>query len=298
MHTYHIPLPLRFQWLNSGIVVNILARLLASPKKGRKGYDKVWMLRWIMVKQLTGMSYRDIASMTGTDIDHSTFVKFKRRLITHNKLARMFQFLITGALASLTPLNLVLDSSFVQTYSKKQELGSAYSGYKQKNGFKVHQIIDEGSRLPLRQAATDGAAADIVWGRRLIRSGPASWNVRSLVADKGYDADDFVHQIKQKWKDAQVGIPIRATSQKSMTRDEQRQTLNYRLKAKPRTLTKKLLNTRTEIERYFSRKKRVFRLGEERTRHLKNFRANCYLTAIMEVLEWLSKNPLLRVLFT
>ncbi len=41
-----------------------------------------------------------------------------------------------------------------------------------------------------------------------------------------------------------------------------------------------------EIERYFSRKKRVFRLGEERTRHLKNFRANCYLTSIMEILEW------------
>jgi hypothetical protein len=50
-----------------------------------------------------------------------------------------------------------------------------------------------------------------------------------------------------------------------------------------------LYRKRTEIERYFSRKKHVFHLGEEQTRHLKNFHANCYLTSIMEILEWSTK---------
>lgn len=57
-------------------------------------------------------------------------------------------------------------------------------------------------------------------------------------------------------------------------------------------LKKRFPNKRGEIERYFSRKKRVFNLGEERTRTLKNFRANCYLTSIMEILEWTTKPEL------
>ena len=52
-----------------------------------------------------------------------------------------------------------------------------------------------------------------------------------------------------------------------------------------------LYKRRTEIERYFSRLKRVFRLGEEKTRHFENFQANAYLTSCMAILEWLSKQP-------
>ena len=88
-----------------------------------------------------------------------------------------------------------------------------------------------------------------------------------------------------------MGIPIRRVrlSQKpDQLNNIEGQAHNYQAKAKMRTLNKKFLNLRTEIERYFSRKKRVFKLGEERTRHLKNFRANCYLTSIMEILEWMS----------
>ena len=63
------------------------------------------------------------------------------------------------------------------------------------------------------------------------------------------------------------------------------------MKYKDRSFDRSLYKKRTEIERYYSRKKRVFNLGEERTRHLKNFRANCYLTSIMEILEWLANHP-------
>lgn len=43
----------------------------------RRGYDKVLMFRWLMYRQVMGCSYRDLESMTG--IDHSTFIKFRKR---------------------------------------------------------------------------------------------------------------------------------------------------------------------------------------------------------------------------
>jgi len=57
-------------------------------------------------------------------------------------------------------------------------------------------------------------------------------------------------------------------------------------------------NKLSEIERYFSRKKRVFNLGEERTRGLKNFEANCHLTSIAEILEWSTTPQIWWTLFT
>ncbi|MBI2888854.1 MAG: hypothetical protein HYY10_02940, partial [Candidatus Liptonbacteria bacterium] len=64
---------------------------------------------------------------------------------------------------------------------------------------------------------------------------------------------------------------------------------NRFLKSLPRTLHRKLLASRTEIERYFSRKKHVFHLGEERTRGLTNLEANCTMTSIMEYLEYIAR---------
>jgi hypothetical protein len=75
------------------------------------------------------------------------------------------------------------------------------------------------------------------------------------------------------------------------TRDAQsgENTYNMAMKRKGRSHDRSLYKKRTEIERYFSRKKHVFHLGEEKTRHFKNFRANCYFTSIMEILEWSAK---------
>ncbi|MBI2591194.1 MAG: transposase, partial [Candidatus Brennerbacteria bacterium] len=60
------------------------------------------------------------------------------------------------------------------------------------------------------------------------------------------------------------------------------------IKSLPRSHSNKLYRTRTEIERYFSRKKNVFHLGEEKTRGIKAFEANCYMTSIMEYLEYIA----------
>lgn len=238
------------------------------------------MFQWLMYKQVMGCSYRDLESMTS--IDYSTFIKFRKRLVLIGWFETIFKKLVTQIVPTLDSITAIIDSSFVETYSKHDEIGSEYSGYKQKNGFKLHQVIDYQSRLPLLQMCTPGARADITWGSNLIRAAPKNWKVKEVLADKGYDADQFVHDIKLKWKKVKVGISLRRLVYPGNW-------LNQFLRRWPRSLNLTLLNKRTEIERYFSRKKRVFKLGEEKTRHLKNFQANCYLTSIMEILEWMSR---------
>lgn len=295
MHYQHIPVFARFQWLNHPQVVDILGRLLRPPARGRKGYDKVMMFRWLIYKQLmTRCTYRDLESMTG--VDYSTFIKFRKRLSLNHWFHAAFATLVKKAVNEMKKLNLVLDSSFVETYSKRNEPGSEYFGYKKKNGFKLHTIIDYESRLPLVQFSTPGARADVVWGANLIRAAPAKWRVKSVVADKGYDSEAFVQEIKAKWKKVKVGIPVRRTNQEKVAGHPDGSTtlttggwLNRFLKMIDRTLTRGLLNTRGEVERYYSRKKNVFCLGEERTRGLKNFEVNCYLTSIMEHLEYIAR---------
>ena len=284
-----IPCYARFQWMNHPTVRKTLSKFLRPNTKGRKGYDQVIMFCWLMYRQVQGCSYRDLESMSG--IDYSTFVKFRQRLIKKLWFPVIFKTLVSWVVKHQKELKLILDSSFVETYSRKDEIGSEYFGYKEKNGFKLHQIIDYETRLPIIQQATPGARADVIWGLNLIRAAPKSWNVKAFLADKGYDAEYLVMEAKQKWRNAKVGIPIRRvrlSKEPKRLSNVEGQIHNYQTKAKMRTLNKKFLNLRTEIERYFSRKKRVFKLGEEKTRHLKNFRANCYLTSIMEILEWMS----------
>ena len=276
----YIPIYGRFQWLNEQSTNKILGKFLKPPSKGRRGYDKIWMFKWLIYKQVTTCSYRDLETMRG--IDYSTFIKFRQRLIKKLWFPTIFKKLTDNIIGNLKDLTLILDSSFVETYSKKNEVGSEYSGYKKKNGFKLHQIIDYKTRLPLLQFCAPGARADIVWGGNLVRAAPDNWRVKEFLADKAYDADQFVHDIRLKWKGTKVGIPLRDLVHKGSW-------LNQFLRKWPRSLNPKLLNKRTEIERYFSRSKGVFNLGEERTRHLKNFRANCYMVSIMKILEWMSQ---------
>jgi hypothetical protein len=283
--------------LNHPVIGEILERFLKPSQKGRKGYDKISMFKWLMYKQVMGCSYRDLESITS--IDYSTFIKFRKRLIRQLWFPRIFKQLTSLVVSQRDKLFLLLDSSFVQTYSKRDEQGSEYSGFKCKNGFKLHQLIDFDTRIPLNQLSTGGARSDITIAKNLIRGSPKYKNkeIEALTADKGYDGINFVMQVKHKWKGIKVAIPLRRTNQEKI-RGIKESEKNRTSKSAERNLNSRLLNKRTEIERYFSRKKRVFKLGEERTRHLKNFRANCYMTSIMEILEWLSKNHILRVLFT
>ena len=281
-HLKYIPTYARFQWLNSKVVDKVLFLFLKPSTKGRRGYDKTWMFKWLIYKQITGCRYRDLESMTG--VDYTTFIKFRQRLSVQEWFRNIFNELINKLTPEIKDFNLIIDSSFVQTYSKHDEQGSEYFGYKQKNGFKLHQMIDYKTRLPVLQYATPGARADVVWGLKLIRAAPKDWNVKGVLADKAYDADELVMTARNKWKGIKVGIQVRRTSHLKVT-GKPESMINREAKEATRYLKQAFLNKRTEIERYFSRKKRIFNLGEERTRHLKNFRNNCYLTSIVEILE-------------
>ena len=276
----NIPVYARFQWLNHGKVAQVVEKFLPKHKRGRKGYDKVQMFLWLMYKQLMNCSYRDLESMTG--IDYSTFIKFRNRLQNTNWFEKTFKYLSSSIASQLNILNLILDSSFVETYSKHEEYGSGYSGYKEKEGYKLHQFLDFETRLPVLSCVSSGNVHDIEGGKALLQRAPPIWNVQSFAADKGYDSEYFVKSIYEKWKVKDIAIPLRDFP----TGNE----LNRKKRGFRRSRKKSVYRKRTEIERYFSRKKGVFNLGEEKTRHLKNFRDNCCLTSIMEILEWLSKN--------
>jgi len=286
MQYHSIPVFARFQWLNSARVVDVLGRFLPPKPRGRKGYGSVVLMRWLMAKWLMRMTYRDLESMSG--IDYSTFVKFRKRLMASFCLPQIFETLRDSLVGQLDGLQLIIDSSFVETYSGHDESGSEYNGHKEANGFKVHAVIDFETRLPVLQIATPGARADVTLAHTLIGRAPPDWNVRSLAADKGYDSEALVSEVKQKWKRAKVAIPLRKTNHEKRTGHPEHW-YNRFLKSLPRSSNPKLYRKRTEIERYFSRKKNVFRLGEEKTRGFQNFRANAYFTSIMEYLEFLAR---------
>ncbi len=275
MH-HHIPTYQRFQWLNHPLLRKTLTPFFRYRGNGRRGYDKVDLFLWLGYKQLMGCSYRDLESITG--IDHTTFIKFRARLSV--RLPGLFGKLVSKTLTQLSALHLILDSSFVETYSGHDEEGSGYSGYKEANGYKLHQVIDYESRAPILQSVSAGQVADITAGETLVSRAPPSLPVRSFSADKGYDSEYFVHSISKKWH-AVVAIPMR-----HLKFDGNR--TNRTLRGVNRSRDPALYRRRTEIERYFSRKKRVFNLGEEQTRHLKNFRTNCYFVSCLELLERLS----------
>lgn len=277
----NIPVYARFQWLNHPKVVQVVEKFLPKYRTGRRGYDKAVMFQWLIYKQLMNCTYRDLESMTG--IDHTTFVKFRKRLSVRFWFASVFRSLSSFLAEQLESISLILDSSFVETYSKHEEEGSAYSGYKEKEGYKLHQFIDFDTRLPLLQFASAGNMADVNGGKILVNRAPPNWRVDEFSADKGYDSEFFVSEIWGKWE-PKIAIP-----QRNFFFDGNG--LNRKKRGAHRSRDPSLYRKRTEIERYFSRKKNVFNLGEEKTRHLKNFRDNCFLTSIMEILEWLSKHP-------
>lgn len=182
MYQNHIPTYARFQWLNHPRVTHILSQFLKPSPRGRKGYDKVGLFRWLIYRQLMNCSYRDLERMSG--IDYSTFIKFRKRLIRQCWFPRIFKSFTSEIAIHRDAITAILDSSFVQTYSKHGEKGSEYFGYKEKKGFKLHTLIDYHTRLPLLQMVTPGARPDVIWGAHLIRGTPAAWKVTGLLADK------------------------------------------------------------------------------------------------------------------
>lgn len=83
---------------------------------------------------------------------------------------------------------------------------------------------------------------------------------------------------------AKAGIPIKETY-KGKKKDKGGNFLNWQLKAKGRSIKKRIYNRRTSIERGFSVLKRTYHLGKEETRGILNFAKNVYLALISYMLK-------------
>lgn len=254
---------------------------------GRIGYPKDQILGWLLVKKVTNWGYRTVSEMAG--VSHSTLVrgnqKFTREKVYHKLLRHLVKVAYQRGLISASKV--ALDSSFVRTFSQKEEYGSlGWNAKKEAYGFKLHALVDTQTGVPIAIIVGDGLTHDSQLALPLLKKArPWLKKCGYVLADKGYDSLDIVCFISKKLK-AKAGIPLRKKSILAKgKKDRYGNFANWKLKAAGRTFKKSLLNLRTEVERFFSTLKRTYYLGKEQTRGLTAFLGNAYLSCICLLLK-------------
>jgi transposase len=256
------------------------------PRKGfiggRIGYAKESVFKWLLVKKVTNWDYRSVAYVSG--ISHSTLVRRNQQFIKENVYQEFFQYLVKQAVRKglIEGEKVALDSSFVKTYSKKEEEGSCgWNEFKKSYGFKLHALIDVKTKFPLALLVTNGLLHEGHIAIPLLkRAKPYLKKHGFVLADKGYDDCDIIAWIVKHLK-SKAGIPMRRKSKLAKGKPHRYgNLLNWRLKATGRTFKKSIYRLRTEIERFFSSLKRRFHLGKELTRGIQAFTRNAYLSLI------------------
>lgn len=252
---------------------------------GRIGYDKKILFVWLLMKKVMGWDYRTVGEMSG--VTHTTLVraneKFSRLGVYQKFLISLVKLAYKNGL--IKGKKVAMDSSFVKTYSGKIEDGSGgWNGHKEAIGFKLHALIDAETGVPIALIVTDGVSSDFTYAIPLLnKARPWLRRVGYVLADKGYDSDQIVKFIASSLK-AKAGIPIRRIN-KGKNYNPKGGYLNWKLKAKGRTVKKSILNARTEVERFFSYLKRVCKLGKDATRGIQRFVDNTYLACIFYMLK-------------
>ncbi len=253
---------------------------------GRPGYNKELLFVLLLIKKVTNWSFRDVAEMGG--ISHSTLVRANDFFLRKRVYEKYFAHLVHIAYKKgLIPGRLVaMDSSFVKTFSKKQELGSEnWNEHKQAYGFKLHLLVDCQTKFPIALVIGNGIAHDSTLAIPLLAKAKKYLKKEGYVlADKGYDSQDIVNWINKMLK-RKAGIPIRKMPMKGKNYSWTGATKNFQEKAKGRTLKKSIYNWRSAVERIFGKLKRSFHLGKEETRGIRNFTKNVFLTLICYTLQ-------------
>jgi hypothetical protein len=252
---------------------------------GRPGYDKEILFGWLLVKKVTHCCYETIASMAG--VSHPTLIRANDYFLRRGIYQKVFVSLVKQAYRKgfIHGKFVAMDSSFVQTFSTKEEVGSeGWNGFKQGYGFKLHVLIDCETKFPLALIVTNGLANDGTLAIPLLKKA-RSWLKRCgyVLADKGYDDGDIVDWIVKSLH-AKAGIPIK---RKNKGKDGKKggNFTYWQLKAKGRSIKKSIYNRRTAVERIFSVLKRTYHLGKEETRGILNFAKNVYLALICYMLK-------------
>jgi len=252
---------------------------------GRKGYDKEFLFLLLLIRKVSNWSFRTVAEMGS--ISHSTLVRAHSFFLKKHVYQRFFVDLVKKAHKKglIKGKFVAMDSSFVKTFSQKEELGSeGWNGFKEAYGFKLHLLIDCETKFPIALTVTNGLASDNTLAIPLLKRAK-SWLKKCgyVLADKGYDDCEIVDFIVKAFS-AKAGIPIRKYKRgKNYT--WKGATKNFQLKAKGRSIKKSIYNRRTAVERVFSVLKRVFHLGKEEVRGILSFAKQVYLTLICYMLK-------------
>lgn len=259
---------------------------------GRIGHDLELLFLLLLMKKVTNWSYRTIAEMG--DVSHSTLIRANAKFLQRQVYEKFFVHLVKTAYKNrlINGKYVAMDSSFVKTFSKKQELGSEdWNGFKKAYGFKLHLLMDTETKMPIALIIGNGIAHDGTMAIPLLKKA-RSWlkKVGYVLADKGYDDGDIVQWITGELK-AKAGIPMRKKNKRAKGKNNRYgNLLNWQLKAAGRTFKTSLLHKRIAVERSFSQLKRVYNLGQEETRGILNFAKNAYLALISYMLHlfWLA----------
>jgi len=251
---------------------------------GRIGYDRKILFVWLLIKKVMGWDYRTVSDMAG--LSHTTLVrandKFSKAGVYQKFLISLVKLAYKNGL--IKGKKVAMDSSFVRTYSGKEEDGSGgWNGYKEAIGFKLHALIDAQTGSLIALIISNGVDSDFTYAIPLLkRARPWLKKCGYVLADKGYDSDEIVKFIARSLE-AKAAIPIRKIN-KGKNFSTKGAYQNWKLKAKGRCIKKSILNARTEVERFFSYLKRVCRLGKDATRGIKRFVDNTYLACIFYML--------------
>ncbi|GAC1414660.1 MAG: hypothetical protein NVS1B13_24350 [Flavisolibacter sp.] len=253
---------------------------------GRPGIDKEVLFFWLLVKRVTNWSYRDIASMAG--VSHPTLIRANDLFLRKGVYEKVFLDLVKNAhkIGLIKGKFVAMDSSFVKTFSKKEELGSeGWNGFKEAFGFKLHLLVDAETKFPIALNITNGNAADNTLAIPLLKQAKILLKKAGYVlADKGYDDGDLVDWIVKNLS-AKAGIPIKKIGRRGKNYTWEGAWRNFQLKAKGRSIKKSIYRRRTAVERAFSVLKRTYYLGKEETRGILNFAKNVYLALICYTLK-------------
>lgn len=252
---------------------------------GRKGYDKEALFSWLLIKKVTNWDYRTIASMAG--VSHPTLIRANDLFLKRHIYEKTFTHLVKQAYKQglIKGTYVAMDSSFVHTFSKREELGSeGWNGFKEAYGFKLHLLVDCETKFPIALIVSNGLASDNTLAIPLLKRAKHYLKKCGYVlADKGYDDGEIIDFIVKAFS-AKAAIPIKK-HKRGKNYSWEGTWKNFQQKAKGRSIKRSIYNRRTSIERSFSVLKRTFHLGKEETRGILNFAKNCYLALICYMLK-------------
>lgn len=285
--TPKFPKKVQFLFEFSFPLINILL-----PRKpfvgGRVGYDKQTLFVWLLMKKILGWDYRTVGDMAG--MAHTTLIRANDKFSKAKVYQKFLVYLVKQAYKRglITGEKVALDSSFVKTYSGKEEVGSSgWNGHKESFGFKLHALVDANTGVLIALIIGDGLTHDSQIAIPLLKKArPWLKKCGYVLADKGYDDTKIVEYIAKSLH-AKASIPIKKTNQDNRRRKLNNPQLsiqggyqNWKFKAYGRSTKKSVFNKRTEVERFFSTLKRAFKLGQEKTRGIGAFLENTYLACI------------------